>query len=91
MVSGTADPHRTIFLGDVRDDNDLRVAGHAPAFPEYIEFDLAEAAGERNLLRRSETLIVTLPLGWRIAPVRVGTAFWNGKGGPGVSQLCGNK
>jgi hypothetical protein len=57
MVSGTADPHRTIFLGDVRDDNDLRVAGHAPAFTEYIEFDLAKAAGERNLLRRSETLI----------------------------------
>jgi hypothetical protein len=33
---------------------------------------------------------VTLPLGWRIALVRAGTAFWNEKGGPRVSQLCGN-
>jgi hypothetical protein len=41
--------------------------------------------------KRCVAHLVTLPLGWRIALVRAGTAFWSAKGGPGVSQLYGNK
>jgi hypothetical protein len=39
------------------DHDDLRTTGHAPTFAEDIELDLAEAAGEGNLLKRRNTLV----------------------------------
>ena len=50
VLAGAADAGRSAALGDVGQDDDLGVAGHAPAFAEDVEFDLAEAAREGDLL-----------------------------------------
>src|SRR5206468_3340547 len=50
VLAGAAHAGRPTALGDVGQDDDLGVAGHAPAFAEDVEFDLAEAARERDLL-----------------------------------------
>ena len=50
VLAGAADAGRPAALGDVGQDDDLGVTGHAPAFSEDVEFDLAEAARERDLL-----------------------------------------
>ena len=49
-------PIGAAVLGDVGDHDDLRAARHAPPFAEDVEFDLAEAAGEGDLLRRRDPL-----------------------------------
>src|SRR6266403_3525210 len=41
---------RLAALCNVGDNHDLRAARHAPAFAGDVEFDLAKAAGEGNLL-----------------------------------------
>jgi hypothetical protein len=50
-------PDRPSVLGDVRDHDDLRTSGHAPALAEPVELDLAEASGESHLLRWRDPLI----------------------------------
>ena len=57
VLAGATDADRPAVLGDVGDHDDLRAARHAPAFAEDVEFDLAEAAGEGNLLRRGDVLV----------------------------------
>src|SRR2546428_9199383 len=56
VLAGAADAGRPTALGDVGQDDDLGVAGHAPALAEDVEFDLAEAARERHLLRGRDRL-----------------------------------
>jgi len=50
VFARTADAGRPAALGDVGQDDDLGVIGYAPALTEDVEFDLAEAASERDLL-----------------------------------------
>ena len=57
VLAGAADADRPAVLGHVGDDDDLRAAGHAPALAENVEFDLAEAAGEGDLLRGRDSLV----------------------------------
>jgi hypothetical protein len=57
VLAGPAHADRTAVLGHIRNDDDLRGARHAPSFAEDVEFDLAEAAGEGDLLRRRDALI----------------------------------
>jgi hypothetical protein len=57
ILPGTTHSHRTTSLGNVRNDDNLRVTWHAPALTKYIQFNLTEAAGECDLLWWSETLV----------------------------------
>src|SRR5579863_4340470 len=57
VLAGTAHSDWLAVLRDVRDDDDLGVARHAPALAEDVEVDLAKAAGEGNLLRRGNALV----------------------------------
>ncbi len=50
VLAGAADAGRLAAFRDVGQDDDLGVVGHAPAFTEDVELDLAEAARERDLL-----------------------------------------
>src|SRR4029453_1573817 len=50
VLAGAADAGRSAAFRDVGQDDDLGVAWHAPAFTEDVEFNLAEAARERDLL-----------------------------------------
>src|SRR5438445_3457418 len=56
VLAGTADAGRSTAFRDVGQDDDLGVAGHAPPLTEDVEFDLAEAARERHLLRGRDRL-----------------------------------
>jgi hypothetical protein len=49
-LASAADAGRSAAFRDVGQDDDLGVAGHAPALAEDIELDVAEAARERHLL-----------------------------------------
>src|SRR5690242_15340933 len=57
ILPGTTHSHRTTSVGNVRNDDNFRVARHAPALTKYIQFNVTEAAGECDLLWWSETLI----------------------------------
>jgi hypothetical protein len=57
ILAGPAYPDRVPVLGDVGHHDDLRAARDAPPLAEDIEFDLAEAAGEGDLLRRRDALV----------------------------------
>src|SRR5580704_10997761 len=54
ILAGATHADRLTVLGDVRHHHDLRAARDAPPLAENVEFDLAKAAGEGNLLRRRD-------------------------------------
>src|SRR5204862_4861643 len=57
VFAGAPDPDRLAALCNVGDNHDLRAARHAPAFAEDVEFDLAKAAREGNLLWWRDVLV----------------------------------
>src|SRR5439155_14093711 len=56
VFASAADPDRLAAFGDVGDHDDLRAARYAPPFAEDVEFDLAKAAREGDLLWRCDAL-----------------------------------
>ena len=57
VLAGAADTDRPAVLGGIGHHDDLGAARHAPSFAEDVEFDLAEATGEGDLLGRCELLV----------------------------------
>src|SRR5580704_15994771 len=57
VLASAPDTNRPTLLRHIRDHHDLWAIRHAPAFAEDVELNLAEAAGEGDLLLRRDSLL----------------------------------